>query len=516
MENEPETPVVREETPEPLPKRIRYKIEYRPYKRIADTYGGWDVESIAKVHQENQAAREALMVEDLGRVDIESLCMSIRSRIPSELSYALTVLGMLSMPGKGDDKGGLGLGHCDDLLDDLVDLIEDETFGENGWKAWAQALEGDAAEHGPLASDRLEAGIATHSEMLVSAQVDDLTAMIDADGQDHPSSRRAELVLLVVGLLRNFSLMADNYSIMTQHGRFVEIMIRVCDVRLTLPTPTEPSKSSNGAVTLKRSEHLRLREDVLDIFHGLSSNLILTVLPLDAVGLMMELALSHLKGSQTESVSDRLFRGRGELKVLPDRAILALEVLTQTSCADQNRRILRQLDGRIVTDAFLTCLKYLAFDAEDAKTLAYKPAMVEVQVKLAFCLYNLAFVGSLAVRARIRETVGVLPVLGTSIHLLSRAPPAHPYALIVRCLSETLEVLNGPDELMGERRQLTFGSQASARGLKGWNDSQETMEQGILAAYEDRLLIDYLAVGQAAGRLDQTTFGAISRAVWAL
>jgi hypothetical protein len=390
-----------------LPKRIRYKIEYRPHRRIADTYGGWDIDGISKIHQDNRLAREALMVEDLGRVDIESLCMSIRSRIPSELSYALTVLGMLSMPGKGEDKGGLGLGHCDDLLDDLVDLIEEETFGESGWKQWAQTLEEDTATNGNVPPDRLDAGNATHSEMLVSAQVDDYAAMINTDGQGQPPSRRAELVLLVVGLLRNFSLMADNYSIMTQHGRFVEIMIRVCDVRLTLSTSVDNSKGCNEAVVFKRSDHLRIREDVLDIFHGLSSNLSLTVLPLDAVGLMMELALSHLKVSQTDNINDRLFRGRTELTGLPDRAILALEVLTQTSCADQNRRILRQLDGRIILDAFLTCLKYLAFDAEDAKTLAYKPAMVEVQVKLAFCLYNLAFVGSLAVRAQIRETVGV-------------------------------------------------------------------------------------------------------------
>jgi hypothetical protein len=451
------------------------------------------------------------MVEDLGRVDIEALSMSIRSRIPSELSYALTVLGMLSMPGKGEDKGGLGLGHCGDLLDDLVDLVEEEAFGEDGWQDWAENVESSpATTRGPL--DVTEHRKTPHNDLLVSAQVQDYSR---PDANHSQSTRRVEIVLLVVSLLRNFSLMADNYIIMTRHARFVEIMIRVCDPHLTLPV--SPTGSQNdGPATFKQADHLRIREDVLDIFHGLSSSLNLKVLPLDAVGLVVELALSHLKGSQTESISDRLFRGPADHLDMPDKAVLSLEVLTQTSCSDQNRRVLRQLEGDIIVDVFLTCLKYLAFDEKGVKMLMHYPPMLDVQVKLAFCLYNFAFVASLPVRARLRDTVGVLSVLGTSIHLLSRASSVHPYAVMVRCLSETIGVLNGPDDLMGECRQLTFGSGASVRGLKGWNDARDVMEQGILAAYEDRLLVDFLAVGRAAGQLDKATFEALSRSVWAL
>jgi hypothetical protein len=500
----------REKTPEPLPKRIRYKIEYRPLSRMVDAHGGWDVEALALAHRDNALAREALMVEDLGRVDIEALSMSIRSRIPSELSYALTVLGMLSMPGKGDDKGGLGLGHCGDLLDDLVDLVEDEAFGEDGWKDWAEKVQAiSPTTRGPL--NMTENRKTPHKDLLVSAQVEDYSR---ADASQSHLSRRVEVVLLVVSLLRNFSLMADNYTIMTRHARFVEIMIRVCDPRLTLPI--SPVWSQNqGPAMFKQADHLRIREDVLDVFHGLSSSLNLRVLPLDAVGLMVELALSHLKGSQTDLISDRLFRGPADPLDMPDKAVLALEILTQTSCSDPNRRVLRQLDADTIVEVFLTCLKYLAFDEQDAKMLLHYPPMLDVQVKLAFCLYNFAFVASLPARARLRETVGVLSVLSTSIHLLSRAT-AHPYAVMVRCLSETIGVLNGPDDLMGERRQLTFGSGASVRGLKGWNDAQDVMEQGILAGYEDRLLVDFLAVGRAAGQLDKATFEAISRSVWAL
>ena len=496
----------REKTPEPLPKRVRYKIEYRPLSRMVDAHGGWDIEAVALAHRDNALAREALVVEDLGRVDIEALSMSIRSRIPSEISYALTVLGMLSMPGKGEDKGGLGLGHCGDLLDDLVDLVEEETFGEDGWQEWAERL--DAVP----APGRVEICKTPHTDLLVSAQFEAYSCQ---DSLQNPSSRRVEVVLLVISLLRNFSLMADNYTIMTQHARFVEIMIRVCDSRLTLPVSPAPT-GLEGPASFGKADHLRIREDVLDIFHGLSFSLNLTVLPLDAVGLMVELALSHLKGSQTESISDRLFRGPADHLDMPDKAILSLEVLTQTSCSDQNRRVLRRLEGDVILEGFVTCLKYLAFDEKDAKMLMHYPPMLDVQVKLAFCLYNFAFVASLPIRARLRETVGVLSVLGTSIHLLSRAPPLHPYAVMVRCLSETIGVLNGPDDLMGERRQLTFGPAASARGLKGWNDAQDVMEQGILAAYEDRLLVDFLAVGRAAGQLDRATFEALSRSVWAL
>lgn len=503
------------------PRRIRHRIEYRPLVRRLDSYGGWDLARITNDRREDQLAREPLMVENLGRIDIEGLCMSIRSRLKSELSYALVSLDMLSMPGKGDDKGGLGLVHCGELLNELVDLVEEGAFGIDGWRAWHNQMMATTQQDSSLTSPTPSSNPTiechtSHDTLLSLARTQEFSSTLAQGSPSAGSRQRIELVFVAVNLLRNFSLMSDNYVIMTKHLRFVEIMIRLCDTRLIRSQEDNQQDGDGGPAPFQLTDVLRLREDVLDILHGLSAHINLTLLPSDAASLLFDLTLSHLKGLQTDSVSRRLLPGLDDGLVLPEGPTLALEVLSQITAADHNRLVLRKIDPQKIINGFVICLRYLAFQDRDASALHRHLGCLDIQGKLVVCLYNLAFLAPASVRASLRQAPGVMLVLGLSLEMFNRTSPPQAYTLIIRRLSETIGTLNGSDELSGQGKGLTFGANASARGLKGLGDSKEAVEPGILATREDHVLIEMLEKGRRTMMLDGIALGEVSRAIWAI
>ncbi|MBW0513476.1 hypothetical protein O181_053191 [Austropuccinia psidii MF-1] len=82
------------------------------------------------------AARPQCSLDDLGLVDVHILVMSLKSRIASEVKYALNTLTMIRPHLKlypDDNSGKFGillmpLMMCKDLLDKLLDLLEDVGF----------------------------------------------------------------------------------------------------------------------------------------------------------------------------------------------------------------------------------------------------------------------------------------------------------------------------------------------------------------------------------------------------
>ncbi|CAD6901918.1 unnamed protein product [Tilletia controversa] len=134
----------------------KYRIEYMPIRRELKSAGGWDLDMIhdflAPVLEGRGKAPRG--VSDLGSVDITQLTLSLRSRLTSEVSYALNTLQILSS-GNGfvvaqpapppppplrnphypphhhqHQQHGqqvvdfeLDLGRCGDLVDELVELL---------------------------------------------------------------------------------------------------------------------------------------------------------------------------------------------------------------------------------------------------------------------------------------------------------------------------------------------------------------------------------------------------------
>lgn len=534
----------------PPAKRARYKVEYHPLVREVTTAGGWDLHTLNVAREKQSRYHKNLEVEDLGAIDIEGLCMSLRSGLNHEVSYALTALAMLSMPGKGNDKGGLGLAHCGELLSDLVDLVELNAFGERGWKGWSESVD-RAISVEPKGEDQLPASVsdsARHpqrqkatawklespptgyqpnlahqsaSALREAAEVEarSYTCLFDSgvSRKIGRSKKRVETVLVAINLLRNFSMMSDNFVPMTQYDDLMECLMRVCDVRLA-KVPAQEAISDDDPAVFTLMDLLRIRHDALDTVLNLAHDLDLSRLSAYAQRAIFDLLNSYILDIPVTNASHRftdvLFSNSARL--VPSRTEWAIEALTRITTRDCNRRCLRQLPSDKIVSSFQTLLRYLPLSIKDSYSInATYATASEILLRVVFCLYSLAWLSPLPTRTQLRETTDAVPVLSLAARRLMTLKPHPTSTIILRRLMAVLGVLNGAsDELVDDGPSITFGANANVRGLNGWNDTKHCVQPGLLAGHED-LLTDMVLLASAQGvQLDAMTLDELEKAIW--
>ena len=191
----------------------RRKIEYVPTVREIG-WGGRDVPAIAEEHARASTRRILRDLNEWGSIEVDALAMSVRSRIATELSYALTTLTILSTM-RGANGNGFSASICPDLIDELLDLVADVALG-GVESELADAEEGeDAAEK-----------ITTHKE-LVNKVLEDGSrpfAALDRKQGAKPEElghkqRPGDLVLAVMNILRNLSVFPENQEFLARHER---------------------------------------------------------------------------------------------------------------------------------------------------------------------------------------------------------------------------------------------------------------------------------------------------------
>ncbi len=202
---------------------LRRKIEYVPYAREVETYGGRDLK-VSKAELGPHRERPLRDINDWGIVDIEAVTMSISSRISTELSYALTTLTILSTM-KGQTPGsGFPLHQCGDLFDELLDLMEE------------LALEGVQVQD-TFQPSTTEIDIPTHRELVNAVYEaeampfaglnDDKGVLIQAGGL---RQRPGDTILMVLVIIRNLTMVGENIDFISQQHRLVDLLLRLCVV----------------------------------------------------------------------------------------------------------------------------------------------------------------------------------------------------------------------------------------------------------------------------------------------
>ncbi|KAG5221448.1 SWI/SNF chromatin-remodeling complex [Salix suchowensis] len=161
-------------------------------------------------------------INDWGIVDIEGLTMSIRSRLATEMSYALTTLTFLSTMRGQAPGSGFPIYQCTDLFEELLDLMEDIGFGE--------AMDG--------VNDELDdSSIITHRQLVNAyqeVQTEPFAVLHPKQGaKDYnlgPRPRSANLIITVMNIIRNLTTIADNLEYIARQDRLFDIMLRLCSV----------------------------------------------------------------------------------------------------------------------------------------------------------------------------------------------------------------------------------------------------------------------------------------------
>jgi len=96
---------------------------FKPKIRGLDTYGGVEVRTLSAIGADVVHLRPTIpMYGELGIIDIQSLTLSLKSGLRAEIRLALDTLITISV----ESQWSLSLKSCEDLVDTLVDVAQDE------------------------------------------------------------------------------------------------------------------------------------------------------------------------------------------------------------------------------------------------------------------------------------------------------------------------------------------------------------------------------------------------------
>ncbi|KAH8115761.1 hypothetical protein DFH11DRAFT_1543222 [Phellopilus nigrolimitatus] len=228
-------------------KPSRRKIEYVPLAREVETAGGRDVN-----HIQNELTRlsRGLPLRDInewGKVYVDALTMSLRSCISTELSYGLTTLILLSTMRSAAPDTGFVIGQCEELLDEVLDLLEELAFPCD--------LEIDPPA--AFATPAHDAELVTNCQ-LVSLVHDEISYPLASEEKNQgdfdarvagPMQRRADIIRLALNILRNLSAVTDKQAFMARHPILIDLLLRITSETLNpfawimqsgLPLPPDP------------------------------------------------------------------------------------------------------------------------------------------------------------------------------------------------------------------------------------------------------------------------------------
>ncbi|KAG1716559.1 hypothetical protein ID866_611 [Astraeus odoratus] len=386
--------------PRPRPQFLRTKIEYIPLAREVDTYGGRDLNLLEEEYQRAQR-RPMRDINEWGTVDIEALTMSIRSRLTIELSYALTTLTLLSTM-KGPTPGsGFPIAQCTDLLEEVLDLLEDEAFGDIA----------DPQQHLLTKDTRIPrhrelVGMVYDTECLLFAGLKDGQTLTTRErGLQH---RPGNIILAVVNIIRNLSIIPDNLQFLAKHERMLELVLRMSGV--VVPQDGGPPRAASPSLTLP--EVLQVRKDTIHILSNVASMIIFPVAshPSDStirtVTRIFELVASVLIEPADAVPPTQMLKLSGvpfsncRPPSLPD---ITLDLFIRIAHPDQNRQMFSKVIPQEWIWRILETLVHRLPVSDPDFTFLGRESWLSYLEKATMAIYTIAFMSPPELKKRIKS-----------------------------------------------------------------------------------------------------------------
>jgi hypothetical protein len=310
-----------------------------------------------------------------------------------------------------------------------------------------------------------------------------------------------------MNLLRNFSLMNDNYKFMCSSEAFLNLVGRVTDLRLA-DVPHNPAAASDAIFSLP--DVMRLRKDALQILNNLALDINLEKVPLETAARYMNLLNSFLDDEFIANPFVRLGEFGRDIKQaeIPPHIDMAIEAVARIGVFDYNRMVLRRLPEDDLFRTFMSATRLLPLTVHDVIRDRSSAHWLDFHQKVATAVYNLAFLATPRLRSRMRCSPGTVALLARVVRHFSATPGPAPMAVIIRRIGEALGALNSNHDVYDAAVGMTFGANA---GVSGWRMAQgESAEPGLLACQEDLAL-------QIAYRREYAENGVLrdlERAIW--
>ncbi|KAG8931480.1 hypothetical protein FRC02_002659 [Tulasnella sp. 418] len=493
-------------TPKEPAVQPRLKIEYRPLARPLNTHGGRNIQMLEQQRELAQNRRSLRSLDEWGEINMEGIIMSIRSRVPVELSYALTTLTVLSVTINSPQ--GLPLQYCEDLVGVLLNLLEEAAFDE------------------PEKPEINRSGLETKSSRLwtqrdlIKEAVDNASVLFSgkADRRDRrvedsdrgPTPRDSDLVLSVLNLFRNLSMTSDNQVILGREPRFIDVIMRIVGLQ-------EESTSSEGGGSPKRSgkcvpaspvltltDLVKARDHVLQIISNISTHeapanqptqdtsiIKFSSLMPQTPGRIFRLLASYLASSDVavtpfSAVRQELRGATNAPPTPPAVPDLVLDTLARVAQLDENRYILsHSISSEDVFKLFQSLVHMLPVSNEDYKVITLAQPSLEPWVgyveRIILCIYSLAFMSPPPMKKRMKKYPGFIQVLmrvvrfymkgmtteGRSFLGGATSLEGNGYAVCGRRAMETLRLLDEETDSFADGTSAEDGEDKNALGFGG-------------------------------------------------
>lgn len=421
----------------------RRKIEYVPLAREVDTYGGRDLRSLENEVANLPQRRPLRDINDWGTVDIEALTMSIRSRLSTELSYALTTFTLLSTMRGQTPGSGFPIFQSADLLDEVLDLLEEQAFDGVEDSIESDLLQQDSR----ITTNRALVNMVTESQSQSFATLEIHQGSKNPDSG--PRQRPGNVILAVLNIIRNLSTIPDNLDFISRHTRLVDVMLRLCTInKESPPLPISPALSLGDLVIVRKDTLYTLTNIAGNIhlanatssttfrmasraFQLVSSYLI------DPIEAVSPLACMQLTG----------IPANGNFKP-PLLADIALDVLTRLSQSDSNRQVFaKTVPQASILRLFEALVHRLPIVDADFQLVA-REAWLSYLEKNIMAIYSLAFLAPPTMKQKVKadRTLAFKSVMLRMIQKFVVGPNNEGRGLFNVCTRRAIEAMKVLDD----------------------------------------------------------------------
>ena len=424
--------------------------------------------------------------------------MSMRSRISTELSYALTTFTILTL--MSWKHGGLSISQIPDLFEELLDLVEETAF---------DGPEGDTPHDAPRAP------IVTHRH-LINSLLEEGTGTFaglhprqgEKERKRGPGQRPGDIVLIATNIIRNLSIFPENVDQLTKHERALSILLRLCsfkdDADGSKPLPASPILSMNDVLQIRKDVvHVLLASgslahlsswnvrDVRRLFEVLASYL---VDPSDAVPPFSCLKLGGLPNHLQPHFK------------IPAMAEAALEAFTRVSHPDENRQVFfASISEDWLWTLFDALVHRLPVDNSDFQVILRSEWLAYLE-RVMMAIYSLTFIASPALKQRMKADrqlafPKIILRLIKKLTVLAETGSRPHFAITVRRAIESLKLVDeGGDSF--DVSPTTMPTLAFGMGYGEHGESRVEKGMGLFSGYQEDITWGVMMQRE----VDETTF----------
>lgn len=469
----------------PLRQPSRRKIEYIPLAREIETAGGRDLDAI--VHELNLSGQRALKdLSEWGTVDVEALMLSLRSRIATELSYALTTFTVISLIRWKET--GFAVAQAPDLFEELLDLAEETAFGE--------------PEEDKFTDDQ-DTAIITHRHLvdtILEEERQPFAGLKPKQGAKDPSSgiqqRPGDIILCIMVIIRNLSMWPDNLELFSKHGRLLSIILRLCSVKsdLSSPTPLSP--------VLTLSDLVQVRKDTVAVLLNIAGSIHFPARSVTSPSLLRDarrafnLLASYIVDPNEALPPFQCIQRNGPptptSSLKPPSAIdNALEVFTRLSHPDDNRLVFARAVPQASLWAMIEALVHRLPVTDHDFTVIVRQEWLAYLERTVLALYSLAFLAPPKVKKRVksdRQLAFPTVMLRLIRKLILGSPVEHrgPWSVTVRRAVETIKLIDDAGDSF-DSSSATVPTLSFGMGYGEHGESRVEKGMGLLSGHQEEV-----------------------------